>query len=134
MEAIEFRFAFTAQDFERSVSFYQDTLGMRYISGWDRPDGKGALLSAGGNAVIEIYGAAEGKFYEGPSLVARPSLMAINLAIRLSSETDVNALYARLDSAGVDLEGVPQDRPWGHRSFILHDPDEIPIHYYCEIE
>jgi catechol 2,3-dioxygenase-like lactoylglutathione lyase family enzyme len=127
MEAIEFRFAFFAQDFERSVSFYQDTLGMRYISGWDRPDGKGALLSAGGIAVVEIYGAAEGKTYEGPSPVA------VNLAIRLSSETEVNSLYDRLDSAGVDLEGVPQNRVWGHRSFILHDPDSIPIHYYCEI-
>ena len=128
MEAKEFRFAFFARDFERSVSFYQDTLGMRYVSGWDRPDGKGALLSAGGNAVVEIYGAAEGKAYDGPSPVA------INLAIRLSSEADVNNLYDQLDSAGVDLEGAPQNRPWGHRSFILHDPDTIPIHCYCEIE
>jgi catechol 2,3-dioxygenase-like lactoylglutathione lyase family enzyme len=128
MEDIEFRFAFFAKDFERSVSFYQDTLGMRYISGWDRPDGKGALLSAGGNAVVEIYGAAEGKTYEGPSPVA------VNLAIRLSSETEVNDLYDQLNSAGVNLEGLPQNRPWGHHSFILRDPDGIPIHYYCEIE
>ena len=32
--------------------FYRDTLGMVYLGGWDRPDSKGALLSAGGNAVV----------------------------------------------------------------------------------
>ena len=63
MNALEFRFAFHARDFEHSLQFYQETLGMTYLGGWDRPDGKGALLGAGGTAVVEIYGAAEGKSY-----------------------------------------------------------------------
>lgn len=54
MESLEFRFAFFARDFEASVNFYQNTLDMPSVGGWDRLDGKGALLSAGGTAVIEI--------------------------------------------------------------------------------
>lgn len=50
MDAIEFRFAFHTCDFERSVQFYQEMLGMTYLGGWDRSDGKGALLNAGGTA------------------------------------------------------------------------------------
>jgi hypothetical protein len=23
---------------------------------------------------------------------------------------------------------------WGHRSFVIHDPDQIPIHIYCELK
>jgi catechol 2,3-dioxygenase-like lactoylglutathione lyase family enzyme len=45
LNAFEFRFAFYARDFEKSVRFYKDILGMEYISGWDRETGKGALLS-----------------------------------------------------------------------------------------
>ena len=128
MEALEFRFAFFARDFEASVHFYQHVLGMPSIGGWDRPDGKGALLSAGGNAVIEIYGAAQGKTYDGPSP------QAINLAIQLADAGQVDGFYEELKSAGVRLADPPEDRPWGHRSFIVYDPDGIPIHYYCELK
>jgi catechol 2,3-dioxygenase-like lactoylglutathione lyase family enzyme len=123
----EFRFAFFARDFERSVAFYRDTLGMEMVGGWDRPDGKGALLSAGGTAVIEIYGAAEGQAYTGPNPTA------INLALRLENAPAVDDLYRQLAGQGATPIDPPQDRPWGHRSFVVSDPDGIPIHFYCEL-
>ena len=100
---------------------------MKYVGGWDRQDGKGALLSVGGNAVIEIYGAVEGKSYEGPSPVA------INLALRLKNASEVDSFYQRLIGKGVAGSDPPQDQHWGHRSFVIYDPDGIPIHIYCEI-
>ena len=128
MDALEFRFAFFARDFEKSIAFYRDALGMQPVGqGWDRPDGKGALLSAGGTAVIEIYGAANGQTYTGPSPVA------INLALRLEDAPAVDAFYDQLVAKGAPRLEEPQDRSWGHRSFIVHDPDGIPIHIYCEL-
>jgi catechol 2,3-dioxygenase-like lactoylglutathione lyase family enzyme len=110
------------------VDFYQNILGMELIGGWDREDGKGALLSTGGTAVIEIYGAANGKTYDGPS----PS--ALNLALRVESTSAVDKLYERLSGLGVERIESPQDHLWGHRSFVIHDPDQIPIHIYCELK
>ena len=134
-ETLEFRFAFFARDFEKSIHFYRDLLGMAPTGEWwDRPDGKGALLSAGGTAVIEIYGAAAGKTYEGPAPVAT------NLALRfenVSAVDDFHKRLAALDPGALADAGrlePPQDRPWGHRSFIVHDPDGIPVHIYCEIK
>jgi len=128
MDALEFRFAFYARDFEKSIRFYRDVLGMTSVGQWwDRADGKGALLSAGGTAVIEIYGAADGETYEGPSPVA------INLALRFENAAAVDQFYQRLAAVGVERVEPPQDRSWGHRSFIVHDPDGIPVHIYCEI-
>ncbi len=128
MDVLEFRFAFFARDFEKSILFYRDLLGLQPVDGWwDRPDGKGALLSAGGTAVIEIYGAAEGKTYTGPKPVA------INLAVRLGQASEVDDFYRRLVASGVGRIEPPQDRPWGHRSFIVYDPDDIPVHIYCEL-
>ena len=127
MDSLEFRFAFYARDFEHSVAFYRDTLGMELVGGWDRPDGKGALLSVDKTGVIEIYGAAEGQTYDGPSPVG------INLAIQLENTEVVDNFHQRLAGKGVDRIEPPQDRPWGHRSFVVYDPDEIPIHFYCEL-
>lgn len=128
MDALEFRFAFYARDFEQSVHFYRDVLGLKYVSGWDRPDGKGALLSAGGTAVVEIYGAAAGESYSGPPPIA------INLALKLADTEEVDRFFEQLASLGARLPGPPQDRPWGHRAFIVADPDDIPIHIYSELK
>ncbi len=130
MDALEFRFAFFARDFEKSILFYRDALGMTPVGQWwDRiEDGKGALLSAGGTGVIEIYGAAEGTTYEGPSPVA------INLALRLENAAAVDDFHKRLAALGIERLESPQDRAWGHRSFIVYDPDGIPVHVYCEIQ
>ena len=127
MNVLEFRFAFYARDFDKSVDFYRNILGMKYVGGWDRDDGKVALLSAGGTAVIEIYGAADGKTYEGPSPTA------LNLALRLENVAAVDSFYERLTDQGWERSEEPQNRPWEHRSFIIHDPDGIPIHIYCEL-
>ena len=128
MKSLEFRFAFYARDFDRSVAFYRDTLGMERVGGWDRPDGKGALFSAGGADVIEIYGAAEGQTYDDLSPVA------INLAIRLENTEAVDNFHQRLAGQGIERIEPPQDRPWRHRSFVVYDPDDIPIHFYCELD
>ena len=128
MNTLEFRFSFYASDFDRSVRFYKDVLGMQLLSGWDRPDGKGALLMVGGSAVVEIYGAADGETYSGP----KPA--AVHIALRLATAAEVNGYYNEYYEAGEHVEGPPEDRPWGHRSFIVYDPDGIPVHIYCEIK
>ena len=128
MNAYEFRFAFYARDFQKSIHFYRDILGLTPVGEWwDRPDGKGALLSAGGTAVVEIYGAAEGKSYTGPSPVA------INLALRLENAPALDAFHRQLTDKGTERIEPPQDRAWGHRSFVVYDPDGIPVHIYCHI-
>ena len=127
MNALEFRFAFYARDFEKSVRFYQETLELQFMRGWDREDGKGALLSAGCTAVVEIYGAANNQTYDGPGPVA------INLAFRLEDATAVDQFYQKLAAKGTDKIRAPKNYHWGHRSFRMYDPDDIPIYVYCEL-
>lgn len=127
MEYLQFRFAFHARDFVASVHFYHNTLGMKYVGGWDRPDGKGALLSAGAGTVVEIYGVPEGEHYDGPVPAA------VNIALKLTDAAALDAFYEELRKSGVKIEGVPRDQAWGHRSFVALDPDAIPVHFYCDI-
>ena len=110
------------------MRFYADLLGMEYISGWDWADGRGALISAGGEAVVEIYGMPTGGSYTGPAPAA------INLALRVANRTEVDGWHQKLEKAGADILEKPTDRAWGHRAFIVNDPDGIPIHIYCELD
>ena len=128
MNALEFRFAFHARDFELAVAFYRDLLEMAEVGGWDRPDGRGRLLDAGGTAVIEIYGPPQGARYTGP----RPD--ALNLALRVADARAVDAWHHKLSLRGAAITAPPADHPWGHRSFVVLDPDGIPVHIYCELE
>jgi uncharacterized glyoxalase superfamily protein PhnB len=60
--------------------------------------------------------------------------VALNLALRVENASAVDKLYERLLGLGADMSESPQDRSWGHRSFIIHDSDQIPIHIYCELK
>jgi lactoylglutathione lyase len=127
MNALEFRFAFHARDFEKAVAFYRDLLEMPLVGGWDRPDGKGALLNAGSGRGIEIFGAAKGKTYDCPAPAA------FNLAFCVADARTVDAWHHKLSLHDAEIVEVPTDRPWGHRSFVVLDPDGIPVHVYCEL-
>jgi lactoylglutathione lyase len=128
MNALEFRFAFHARDFERAMAFYRDLLEMPQVGGWDHPDGRGALLSTGRGGVIEVFGTAAGKTTDGLSPAG------LNLALRVADARTVDAWYHKLSLRGAQIAEVPADRPWGHRSFVVLDPDGIPVHIYCELE
>ena len=40
--------------------------------------------------------------------------------------TDADALHAELEAAGCDIQGSPNNEPWG-RQFNVHDPDGYAI-------
>jgi lactoylglutathione lyase len=47
---------------------------------------------------------------------------------------DVDAEAARLRAAGADILRGPTDRPWGHRTLHLLDPDGFVVELAQEIE
>ena len=121
MEAREFRFVAFARDFGRTAEFYEGRLGLRRIEGWDRDDGKGVLLSAGGNAVVEVLGVAGDGIDR-----TRGAVSGVMLALEVDSADEWRA---RLAAAGVECSPL-EDRPWGHRDFSTVDPDGVVVAIY----
>ena len=121
MEAREFRFVAFARDFGRTVEFYEGRLGLRRLEGWDRDDGKGVLLSAGGNAVVEVLGAAGDGIDR-----SRAEVSGVMLALEVDSADEWRS---RLAGAGVECSPL-EDRPWGHRDFSVRDPDGVVVAIY----
>jgi catechol 2,3-dioxygenase-like lactoylglutathione lyase family enzyme len=43
---------------------------------------------------------------------------------------DVDALYSQVCEAGLKPSSAPRDWPWGHREFVLRDPDRYKLVFY----
>jgi catechol 2,3-dioxygenase-like lactoylglutathione lyase family enzyme len=111
----QFRFVFTAQDFDRATAFYRDTLGLAVSASWDE-HGRGIIFVATGTGQIEIF--------EYVDAGSAPVPTGMKLAWEVD---DVDAEFARLSAAGVPILEAPTDRPWGHRNITIADPDGIVV-------
>jgi catechol 2,3-dioxygenase-like lactoylglutathione lyase family enzyme len=110
----EFRFLFTAQDYQRSVDFYTEALGLPVVASWD-DHGRGTIVAAA-DGEIEIFG------HDGPGAPPRVTGAAIAWQV-----ADVDAEIVRLRRAGAAILEEPTDRSWGHRNAVISDPDGLRI-------
>lgn len=111
----QFRFVFTAQDFDQSTRFYGETLGLEVSASWDE-HGRGIIFLATGTGQVEIF--------EHVDAGSPPVPTGMKLAWEVD---DVDAVFTRLAAAGVMILEGPTDRPWGHRNITIADPDGIAI-------
>jgi catechol 2,3-dioxygenase-like lactoylglutathione lyase family enzyme len=112
----EFRFIFRAKDYEAALAFYRDGLELPIVSSWDRgPAEKGTLFQAG-SGIIEVLALAPGAEYV--------PLQGGELACEVQ---DVDEWYQRIRDKGLPIRGELADKPWGHRTFSLTDPDGMKV-------
>ena len=111
-------------DLERSLAFYRDVLGVPF-----KLEGDGYLEFATQGARLGLYdrnrlGELTG---QGPELPQRPGGEVVFLV------EDVDAEAARLRAVGAVILSGPVDRPWGHRTLHLEDPDGFVVELAEEI-
>ena len=104
----ELRVALTVDDFDGAAMLYRDGLGLPVAEEWDRPDGRGLILSAG-PSTIEILDRPQAAFIDGVEAGER-----VSGPVRLAFEVpDVEALAATLREKGAEAVGGPVKTPWG---------------------
>jgi catechol 2,3-dioxygenase-like lactoylglutathione lyase family enzyme len=116
-----FRVILPVPDIEAAVGFYRELLGQ---DGQRVSDGR-HYFDAGGVVLALLDPRADGDAYD-----ARPNLEPLYLAV-----PDLEAVHARAQRLGglfeESLAGDPMgeiaERPWGERSFYLHDPFGNPL-------
>ncbi|HEX6207934.1 MAG TPA: VOC family protein [Actinomycetota bacterium] len=113
------------EDLDRSVAFYRDVLGLEHRL----TDEAYAEFSAGGTKL---------GFFPRSSL---PDLLGREARSGGSPDgeivllvEDVDAEADRLRGAGVEILTGPVERPWGHRTVHLLDPDGLVVELAQEIE
>lgn len=111
MEVLSNRVLLQPVDFERSLRFYSDTLGLHVYREWGRGSTKGVVFFLGGG------------FLDGSSRTGTcESVVGLWLQVR-----DVDAVGRELQEAGVDIIELPTDKPWGLREMQIRDPDGLRI-------
>ena len=118
----EFRFIFRAKDYEASVAFYRDGLELPVVGSWDRgPAERGTLFQAA-SGIVEVLALAPGETYVPPQ------------GMELGYEVDdVDEWYQRAQKKDLPISKAIADRPWGHRTFSVTDPDGIRVILYSII-
>lgn len=107
-------------NFEATVSFYRDALGLDVVGGWDRgADDRGILFQAA-SGIIEILRTQKNE----------PPPTGAWLLIEVS---DIARLYQRVRKIGLTLREELLDTPWGHRRFVVTDPNGVNVAFFSYI-
>jgi catechol 2,3-dioxygenase-like lactoylglutathione lyase family enzyme len=108
VEVLQSRVLYRPVDYEHSVAFYRDVLGLQIYREW----ATGTVFFLGGG-LLELSRSG------GPVTDDKLSLW---LQVR-----DVDAEFARLQAAGVTVVEAPVAEPWGLREARLRDPDGLML-------
>ena len=121
--AAEFRLIFRPKNYESSVSFYKDGLELPIAASWDRsPDERGTVFQAAAG-LIEVLALPAGRDYVPPQ--------GLEIAYEVAN---VDAWYQRAQQKGLPVQSELADKPWGHRTFSVTDPDGIRVIVFSVIE
>jgi lactoylglutathione lyase len=111
-------------DLERSVAFYRDVIGVPF-----KLEGDGYVEFATKGTKFGLY--ARDRLDEltgqGAESPGQPGGEVVFLV------EDVDAEAERLRAAGVTILKGPVDRPWGHRTVHVQDPDGFVVELAVEI-
>jgi catechol 2,3-dioxygenase-like lactoylglutathione lyase family enzyme len=129
MAVHELRVALTVEDYERTLGFYRDVLGLPQVEAWEDADGSGAVLDAG-RATLEVLSTSHADMVDRIE-VGQP----VGARVRLALKVDDSAETAeRLVAAGGELVGGPVVTPWAHRNVRLRDPDGMQLTLFTVID
>ncbi len=112
MEVLSSRVLLRPTNFERSLRFYAETLGLHVYREWAGRSTKGVVFFLGGG-FLELSGSSEATSSEKVSLW---------LQVR-----NVDAVWRELEDSGVDIVEAPVDKPWGLREMRVRDPDGVRL-------
>ncbi len=119
---LELRTVISVDDFEGTLRFYRDVIGMPVADEWDTEMGHGILLEAG-RATLEIFDRKQQRSIDLLE-AGREVSGDVRLAIKVE---DVDDTYHRAVVDGTPLESHPIDAPWGDRIARLRSPHGLQL-------
>jgi predicted enzyme related to lactoylglutathione lyase len=112
MEVLSSRVLLHPNDFERSLRFYSESLGLHIYREWGSGSNRGVVFFLGGG-FLELSGSSHTTANENVGLW---------LQVR-----DVDAVGDALKETREEVIELPTDKPWGLREMQIRDPDGLRI-------
>jgi methylmalonyl-CoA/ethylmalonyl-CoA epimerase len=118
----ELRIALTASDYERSMKFYCEGLGINPSAIWSNGGGRALILDMG-KATLELFDEIQAATIDQIEAEQRISGQ-VRFALQVP---DVKTAMERLLDHGAILVHPPVLTPWGDYNVRLQDPDGMQI-------
>lgn len=118
----EFRIALTAQDFDKSLSFYHGVLGLPVVQEWPSQEGRGILLSLS-TATLEIVDRKQAAWIDRVEVGRRVS-GPVRFALKV---TDLAASLRSAAEAGARVIRHPVMTPWDDLNARILGPDGMQV-------
>ena len=119
---LELRIALTAKDYEHSIKFYCEGLGLEPAAIWNNGAGHALMLEMG-KATLEVFDEAQAETIDQLEVGKRISGQ-IRFALQVP---DLKIAMERLLAHGATLVHPPVTTPWGDYNVRLQDPDGMQI-------
>ena len=119
---LELRVALTVSDYERSVKFYCEGLGIEPTAIWNNGQGHALILDLG-KATLEVFDEAQAETIDQLEAERRVSGQ-IRFALQVP---DLKVAMERLIAHGATLVHPPVLTPWGDYNVRLQDHDGMQI-------
>jgi len=119
---LELRVALTVGDYERSIKFYCDGLGIEPSALWSNSGGQALILDMG-KATLEIFDEIQAATIDQIEAEQRISGQ-IRFALQVP---DLKSAMEKLLAHGAILVHPPIITPWGDYNVRLQDPDGMQI-------
>ena len=119
---LELRVALTTNDYERSVKFYCEGLGIEPAQIWNNGQGRALILDMG-RATLEIFDEIQAVTIDQIEAGKRISGQ-VRFALQVP---DLKSAMERLLAHGATLVHPPVMTPWGDYNVRLQDPDGMQI-------
>ena len=113
------RFLFTAKDYEATIAFYRDGMELPIEESWDRGIGDRGTLFIAASGLVEVVDRNPENEYVPP----RGAGVVIEVQ-------DVDEWYRRVVRKRLPIVQELANQSWGHRNFIVKDPDGIEVHVF----
>ena len=121
----EFRIALTTHDYDRTLSFYRNVVGLSVLQEWPAQEGKGCLLSLPA-ASLEILDNAHAAWVDMMEVGRRIS-GPVRLALKL---TDLNLPLHSAVTHGGQVVRAPTLTPWKDLNARVEGPDGMQMTFF----
>jgi catechol 2,3-dioxygenase-like lactoylglutathione lyase family enzyme len=125
----QFRFSYFSPDYDATVAFYRDGLGLPVVESWDRnPEDRGTLLGAASD-LIEILKLPEGgnSSHLWDERPPQGAFMVIEVE-------HVELMYRQVIEKGLPIQQELTTQTWGHRSLCVWEPNGLTLYLFSEVK
>ena len=124
----ELRLVVTAENFEETLRFYRDILGLTEVADFSSNAGRVKLLAAG-RATVEVVDQRQAELIDSVE-VGRRVAGHIRVAFEVG---DAAAATVRLADAGAEVIATPTRTPWNSLNSRLRAPDGLQLTLFEEL-